>query len=159
MPPVQREIRSDFELRQDDDGFRVTLAAPGLRTEDLELSIADHMLSFKGETKTTTRHVTLDRSLRLPAKADSESEEVEVHHADGLIVVFLPNLPEPGHRELKMAAPAPPPAVTVPKDEGAGATWTDDQGGGQGFSYSFPAPGVKTDDLSVDFDGGSKPLV
>ena len=162
MPPAQREIRSEFEMRQEADGYQVTLEMPGLRSEDLDVSIADGMLRFKGETKTDMRHVTIDRAARLPSMADTESDKVKVYHADGLITVFLPNLPEPERRvperlperrELNIELLPQPPSVMLPEDEATGSKGTDTEDEANGYTFTFAVPGLNTDDLTIAFEG------
>ena len=81
-----------------------------------------------------------------------------MYHADGLITVFLPNLPEPERRvperrELNIQLLPQPPSVMLPEDEATGSEGTGTEDEANGYTFTFAVPGLNTDDLTIAFEG------
>lgn len=130
-----------IEAKEEDDGFYYTLAAPGLRTEDLQATIDRGVLRLSGETKTDQRHVKFERAMLLPPTADVDSDEIAVTHEHGLVSIFVPK------RELPEAEQARLLPVSTPKELSAHAKAQHEDD--EGFHFSFAAPGLRTEDLNV----------
>ena len=145
----QRSNAEDFHLCQDEHGYHITLAAPGLRTNDLSISIENGVLQFKGETKSDRCHVAISRSLRLPKDADFVSDKVETAHVDGIISVHVPRRVQPSPRILNILAATP--LQPQEGEEGAAISKPMDM---SGYTFTLAAPGVKSADLTVSIEDG-----
>lgn len=71
-----------IECSQEDDGFHFHLEAPGMKTEDMNVSIDKGILTIKGERSSdggrTTR--SFEKWMRLPEDADVESDKARLPH-------------------------------------------------------------------------------
>merc|ERR1719231_275525 len=78
--------------RDDDDGvepIRVVVSAPGVKTDDLNVSVLDGTLTIHGETKGAGGEVFgVDR--KLFARQGVELEATTWTHADGIITLLIP---------------------------------------------------------------------
>lgn len=102
------------DISEDDGSYRIHADVPGLRREDVRVSLADGVLTIEGERKEekkeeTTRmhrlerfHGRFRRSFTLPADADSSG--LKARCQDGQLTVTVP----------RKAAAAPPAPTTVP---------------------------------------------
>ena len=121
-----------FELHQDEAGYQVTLAVPGVRVEDLLIEVANSGMRIAAKH----RHAHLERSLRLPKDADLE--QAQANYADGLLSVLVPRIAKTEPTQLEI--------------QPAGGMETDD--GTRGcYRFEVAAPGVRTEDLAVTLDG------
>lgn len=103
-PGVAQGLGPRIELRGDEDGFYLLAALPGLKREDVTLSIEGRTLSIHAERDpwelpegaTPIRRErsagTLRRAIQLPEHVDNS--QVKATMRDGLLEVKLP-LPEP----------------------------------------------------------------
>ncbi len=93
-----------IDLVENDDSFVVTCDLPGVDLKDLEVSIANNVLTIKGEKK-DTREVkdakvyrqeswfgSFQRTLSLPNSVDQE--KIEAVMKDGVLKVTLPKKEE-----------------------------------------------------------------
>jgi len=106
----------------DDDRYHLDLAAPGVRREDLKITLKSNVLHVAGETKGERRHAAIDRKLRIPEHVDTST--IAVTHADGLLTFTMaPKAEAPPRQLIIQAAPAEP---CPPKDgTPGGATLKD----------------------------------
>jgi len=121
-----------LELHQDEAGYQVTLAAPGVKIDDLRIETGAGMLHIAAKQ----RHARFDRSLRLPKDADLE--QAQASYADGLLSISVPRL-----------AKAEPLQLTIQPADGVEM----DDGKSGGYQIEVAAPGVRTEDLTVTLDG------
>lgn len=89
-----------FDIDENDKEYVVSAELPGIDIKDVEISIADGMLSVKGEKKNETedkgegyhrierRYGSFHRSFRIPGKV--ESDKVDASYKDGILKVLLP---------------------------------------------------------------------
>ena len=89
-----------IDLYQTDNDVVVKAALPGLKTEDVQISITGDVLTLKGEfkqnneVKETTYHIkeqrygSFERSVMLPT--DVQSEKAKAEFENGILTVTLP---------------------------------------------------------------------
>lgn len=102
-------------VKEDDNGFQIEVAAPGLKKEDFKLSLHENRLtiSAKQEEKTEknsekyTRqefnYASFQRTFTLPKNVDGE--KIEAAYTDGILHVGLPKKEElkPADKEIAVA--------------------------------------------------------
>ncbi|UBM57601.1 Hsp20/alpha crystallin family protein [Marinilongibacter aquaticus] len=99
-------------VSQDEDGFKLELAAPGLKKEDFNIKVDGQTLSVSAEKKTEeteqkekyTRkefsYTNFSRSFRLPKSVDLD--KIEASHENGILFLSLPKKEEAKPREPKL---------------------------------------------------------
>ena len=92
--------------------YQVSAELPGLEEKDVEVSVADDMLTIKGEKKeekeekaknyylSERRYGAFQRSFRLPPGVDSA--KIEANFQKGVLTVTLPKTPEAQKKEKKI---------------------------------------------------------
>ena len=84
---------------EDDNNLRFEAELPGVRATDLDVTVADHMLTISGrrtlespEDATSLRRErsthTFERIVRIPTGVDSD--QIDATLADGILTVTLP---------------------------------------------------------------------
>ena len=100
-----------LDLYQNSDNVVAIVELPGMRKEDIEISLHDGMLTISGEreTKATngenaerTERVSgkFRRSITLPARVDAG--KVSATYKDGLLTVTLPKAEEAKPKQIKV---------------------------------------------------------
>jgi HSP20 family protein len=96
--------------------YQISAELPGLDEKDVEVSVADDMLTIKGEKKeekeekaknyylSERRYGAFQRSFQLPAGVDAE--KIEASFQKGVLTVILPKTPEAQKKEKKIAIKA-----------------------------------------------------
>ena len=121
------------EATETDEGYEYTLAMPGVRPADLDVSVdAPNTLVIKA---TGARH-RFERRLRLPRDADTEATSAALEH--GLLTLSVARRP---------AVEVPVVAATEPMDAADDKEET-------GYQLRLEVPGVRTADLGVVAQGG-----
>jgi HSP20 family protein len=112
LPDIESFWRRDLgfnvtpaiDIVEKDKAFEVTAELPGLDAKDIELQLADGMLTIKGEKqeekeeKTKDRYVSerrygsFRRSLQVPGSVDVD--KIEATYKSGVLTVTLPKSPE-----------------------------------------------------------------
>ena len=102
-----------LDLYQDNDNIVAVVELPGLRKEDLEISLQDGTLTISGERKegtvkegaARTERFTgkFRRSVTLPAQVDVN--KVSASYKDGILMVTLPKAEEakPKHIQINLS--------------------------------------------------------
>jgi HSP20 family protein len=97
---AQRAWAPALDVAEDKDGFRVRLELPGLKREEIDVSLEDGALTITGERKTETpqegstihrqeRHYgKFSRTLTLPSEV--VADKVKAAYKDGILTVTLP---------------------------------------------------------------------
>lgn len=92
------------DVVEKDNAFEITAELPGLKEEDVDISLADGVLTMKGEKKEETeqrekgyylserRYGSFQRAFRLPDSIDED--KVEARFDNGVLRVTLPKRPE-----------------------------------------------------------------
>lgn len=100
-----------LDLYQNADNVTATVELPGLRKEDIEISLQDGTLTISGERKTesgdgdkaerTERfHGKFRRSVTLPVKVDAAN--VQASYQDGILTVTLPKAEEAKPKQIQV---------------------------------------------------------
>jgi len=99
-----------LDLYQDKDNVTAAVELPGMRKEDIEISLHDGMLSISGERKSETKKEEaarteryfgkFRRSITLPAQVDSN--KVTASYKDGILTVTLPKAEEAKPKQIQI---------------------------------------------------------
>jgi HSP20 family protein len=98
------------DVYQDKDLFTVIVELPGLKKEEIEISLHDDTLAISGERKreesgeqeflTERSYGKFQRSLTLPTAVDAE--KVKASYKDGLLQVVLPKAEEAKSKQIEI---------------------------------------------------------
>jgi len=112
-------LAPSIDVTQGDRETRVTAELPGVKEEDVDLSVDDDVLTIRAEKRIEredgkdVRHVrerafgTFQRSLRLPQPVDPE--QVRAHFDHGVLTVILPRTEQERARRKIAIDRSPPP--------------------------------------------------
>jgi HSP20 family protein len=104
------------DVVEKENEFRITAELPGLDDKDIEVSVADDVLSIRGEKKeereekaknyhlSERRYGSFQRTFQLPAGIDAE--KIAANFQKGVLTVTLPKTPEAQKKEKKIAIQA-----------------------------------------------------
>jgi HSP20 family protein len=101
-----------LDLYQDKDQFTVVTDLPGLKKEEIEISLHDGVLTISGERKqepkegskgyrTERFYGRFQRTVTLPASVDAE--KVSAKYQDGILKVVLPKAEEAKPRQIEVS--------------------------------------------------------
>jgi HSP20 family protein len=102
-----------LELASGDKEYRLTAELPGLKDEDVEISVADGILTLKGEKREAEEHKEdgclmserrygkFERRVALPA--DVDSDKIEAAFKKGVLTITLPKSADAHERARKIA--------------------------------------------------------
>ncbi|PYK29631.1 MAG: heat-shock protein Hsp20 [Verrucomicrobia bacterium] len=101
-----------LDLYQNNDNVVAVLELPGMRKEDIEISLHDGNLAISGERKNsssngetaerTERYVgSFRRSITIPARVDAS--KVSATYRDGILTVTLPKAEEAKPKRIEVA--------------------------------------------------------
>ena len=115
LPTVLGEERfvPKMNVKEDEKAIEITAEVPGLKPEDIELTLTGDILTLKGEKKNQHEEKTEDyhlverrygsfqRSFRLPVEVDRA--KLAATHKDGILTVTLTKAEKtgPSHIEVK----------------------------------------------------------
>src|ERR1700745_68730 len=99
-----------LDLYQNNDNLIAIVELPGMRKEDIEISLHDGMLTIAGERKSQTqagdqaerteRYIgTFRRSITLPTRVDAN--KVSATYKDGMLTVRLPKAEEAKPKQIQ----------------------------------------------------------
>ena len=101
-----------LEVAEDEDKITVRLELPGVKKDDVEVSLSDNTLTIRGEKKreeeTKDENIvriervygSFQRSISLPAAVDADKVEAKLN--DGVLEVVLPKHEEVKPRKIKV---------------------------------------------------------
>ena len=100
-----------LDLYQDNDNVVATVELPGMRKDDIEISLHDGMLTIAGERKTETqggekaerseRYIgKFRRSITLPTRVDAD--KVSATYKDGILTVTLSKAEEAKPKQIQV---------------------------------------------------------
>ena len=99
-------------VRETGEAIEITAEVPGLKPEDIELTLTGDVLTLKGEKKDEREEKTEDyhlversyghfqRSFRLPVEVDRA--KLAATHKDGVLTVTLPKAAEAGSARIEV---------------------------------------------------------
>jgi HSP20 family protein len=102
-----------LDVYEDKDNFTVKAELPGMKREDIEVSLHDGSLSISGERKSETKHDDAEvyrterffgrfqRSVSLPTAV--AADKVKAAYKDGLLTITLPKTEEAKPRQIDVA--------------------------------------------------------
>lgn len=117
-----RSVRGDVELTfpvdvsETENEITVKAVLPGIKPEDVELTVNEGVLTVRGESKSETkeekenfyrreiRYGAFSRSLPLPTRVDQEKAEAEF--ADGILTIHLPKAEDVRPKSIKIKGAA-----------------------------------------------------
>ncbi|KMY67949.1 hypothetical protein AAU61_08890 [Desulfocarbo indianensis] len=103
MPPMLREATGfspKVDVKESDEAIEVTAEVPGLKAEDIDVSLTGDILTLKGEKKEEKEekkggyHLversfgSFSRSFRLPVAVSKD--KIKASHKDGVLTLTLP---------------------------------------------------------------------
>ena len=100
------------DVFEDDQGIKIVSELPGLRQEDVKLSIENHTLTIRGEKKQEAEekatkvhryersYGVFERSFSLPTTVDSD--KVTATFENGVLTVLLPKAEKAKPREIRI---------------------------------------------------------
>jgi HSP20 family protein len=101
-----------LDLYQNNDNIIAVVELPGMRKEDIEISLHDGTLTIAGERKSETANGEAEsseryvgkfrRSITLPARVDSN--KVSATYRDGILTVTLPKAEEAKPKQIQVRA-------------------------------------------------------
>lgn len=103
-----------LNVSETDTQFEVSVELPGMRKEDIDISLDDNVLTVSGERKITrdeeegrrfhrveSRFGSFSRSLPLPNIIDREN--VEASYENGVLNITIPKLKEKAARKIEVS--------------------------------------------------------
>jgi len=100
------------DLYQDKDNFTVKAELPGMKKEEIDISLHDGVLTLSGERKSEQKYDTAEvcrserflgrfqRTLSLPSLV--ETEKVKATYKDGILTVVLPKVEEAKPKQIEI---------------------------------------------------------
>jgi len=114
IPIEERGWAPAIEVFEKEDKFVVKADVPGIKTEDIDISVVGDILTIKGEKKAETEVKEEDyyccersygsfyRSIALPSNIDAN--KIEANYEDGVLEVSLPKAPEVKPKKVAVSA-------------------------------------------------------
>lgn len=111
-----RRAAPAVDVVEKENEFRITAELPGLDEKDIGVSVADDVLTIRGEKKeereekaenyhlSERRYGSFQRTFQLPAGIDAE--KIAANFQKGVLTVTLPKTPEAQKKEKKIAIQA-----------------------------------------------------
>ena len=96
------DFTPDVNTREGEDAYYIDVDLPGVKKEDVEISVDKNLLTIKGKRETKeevkeedyyrieSRYGTFSRSFTLPEKVDVE--KIEAKSEDGVLEIIIPKL-------------------------------------------------------------------
>jgi HSP20 family protein len=89
------ELAPRFDVKQSKDAFEIKADLPGVKDEDLDVSLTGALLTISGKREA---YGTFTRSFSLPESADGERVTADLKH--GVLTVVVPKKPEAQPRKI-----------------------------------------------------------
>jgi HSP20 family protein len=108
----RRIFEPDIEIKEENDHFLVRADLPGIRREDLDLTVTGNLLTLKGERKGETEskgknyayserfYGAFSRTLELPTEVDAN--QVKATYRDGVLELVLPKTENEKPKQIKV---------------------------------------------------------
>jgi len=114
LPVEEMEWLPSLDMYEKDDRFVVKAELPGMKEDDIDVSVTDNTLNIKGERKAESEvkeenyyrsersYGKFYRSVALPSNADAQN--IEANYEDGVLEVSIPKAAEAKSRKVKVSA-------------------------------------------------------
>lgn len=114
LPWEPAELGFALDVYETDDALMVKAALPGVRPEEVDISVTGDVLTIKGETKSEEetkrenyhrrelRYGAFARSIPLPTRVDHDKAEATFEN--GVLTVTMPKAEEAKSKPIKIAA-------------------------------------------------------
>lgn len=114
IPMVEMGWAPAIEVFEKEDKFVVKAELPGMKEEDIDISIIGDTLTIKGERKAESEvkeeeyyccecsYGSCSRSIALPSNVDAN--KIEANYEDGVLEVSLPKAPEVKPKKVTVSA-------------------------------------------------------
>ena len=110
------DLTPAIDLSETDGEVVVKASLPGVKAEDVDISVNDGMLTVKGERKSEetegenfyrreVRYGSFSRSVPLPSRVDYEHADAEFN--DGVLTVTLPKAEDVRPKQIKIRSSEP----------------------------------------------------
>jgi HSP20 family protein len=98
------------DVVEDKDTVKIVAELPGVKSEDVKLSVENQVLTIRGEKKQESEEKTervhryersygiFERAFALPASVDPD--KIEARHQDGILTVIVPKAEKARPREI-----------------------------------------------------------
>jgi HSP20 family protein len=108
----EREWAPEVDITEDTDSIEVRTELPGMNRDDIEIDIANGVLTIKGEKKEQVeeksktwhrrevRYGSFSRSFSLPT--DVKGDEAKASYEDGVLKINLPKEEKALHRKINI---------------------------------------------------------
>jgi HSP20 family protein len=112
-PAVERGWTPPIEMFEKEDEFIVKVELPGMKREEIDISVVGDTLTIKGERKAETEvkeeeyyccercYGSFLRSITLPAAVDTKN--IEAVYENGILEVSLPKAPEVKPKKVEIS--------------------------------------------------------
>jgi len=113
-PALEMGWAPAIEVFEKEDKFVVKAELPGMKEENMDISVVDDTLTIKGEKKTESEvkeedyyccersYGSFSRSIALPSNVDAK--KIEASYEDGVLEVSLPKAPEVKPKKIAVSA-------------------------------------------------------
>ena len=112
--PVQKveSFTPAVNEKVDENGYHLEIDLPGVKKENIEISVNDGILTISGERKLERKEEKenytriesffgrFERSFKLPADADSDN--IEAKYENGVLKLFIPKRPKPEGKKIEI---------------------------------------------------------
>jgi HSP20 family protein len=114
--PAGRQEEQEFvpsvDVKETDDALQITAEAPGLKPEEMDITLTGDVLTIKGEKKAQRqddrsgyhlverRYGRFQRSFRLPVEVDRE--QLSATSQDGVLTITLPKAAKSGPARIEV---------------------------------------------------------
>ena len=114
IPMVEMGWAPAIEMFEKEDKFVVKAELPGMKEEDIDISVVGDTLTIKGERKAESEvkeedyyccersYGSFSRSIALPSSVDAK--KIEAGYEDGVLEVSLPKAPEVKPKKIAVSA-------------------------------------------------------
>jgi len=114
IPTVEMGWAPAIEVFEKEDKFVVKAELPGMKEEDIDISVVGDTLTVKGERKAESEvkeedyyccersYGSFSRSIAVPSNVDAK--KIEANYEDGVLEVSLPKAPEVKPKKIAVSA-------------------------------------------------------
>jgi HSP20 family protein len=114
VPMVEMGWAPAIEVFEKEDRFVVKAELPGMKEEDIDVSVVGNTLTIKGERKAESEvkeedyyccersYGSFSRSIALPSSVDAK--KIEADYEDGVLEINLPKAPEVKAKKIAVSA-------------------------------------------------------